>query len=263
VEELKWLEDKKELWIQYKEEGDEDAREQLILEYLPLVKQVAGRVSVGLPPHVDKDDLIGQGMLGLLDAVEKFDHTKGVKFETYGVIRIRGSMMDGLRKADWVPHSLRAKSREVEEAYTTLENRLGRSPRDEEVAEELDISVEEFQELLSDLSYMTLSSLEEYLAGAEEDGVPRMVKNTIEDESSPDPLEAAEWQMKREVLADAIRQLPDKEKLVITLYYYEGLISKEIAQVMELSPSRISQLHTKAILRLRGRLGRMKSTLVG
>jgi len=263
VETVLAAENIEECWVRCKEHGDPAAREELIVHYLPLVKQVAGRVAMGLPPHVDSDDLVGQGMLGLIDAVDKFDHKRGVKFETYAIMRIRGSMLDGLRRADWVPHSLRARVREVEEAYIKIESERGRSASDEEVAEELDMTLSDFHSLLSDLSYMSLSSLDDYLGGTDDEGTPRLVKSCVADTSSRGPLEAVEWEEKKAVLADAIRRLPDKERLVVALYYYEGLIAREIAEVMDLSPSRISQLHTKAILRLRGRLGRIKADLVG
>ncbi len=248
------------LWTAYKERGDLRAREQLILKYLPLVKYVAGRVAIGLPPHVDADDLYSYGIFGLLNALERFDHTRGIKFETYAITRIKGAILDGLRAMDWVPSSVRQRARELEETYWRLESRLGRPASDEEVAAALGLSVEDFQSLLVEVSRTQLLSLDELWSAEGEEG-EFSLKDLVGDDKAEDPFSSAAFAELSRTLAEAIADLPEKERLVVSLYYYEGLTAKEISQVMGLSVSRISQLHTRALLRLRARLSRAKSTL--
>lgn len=243
-----------QLWRQFKEEGDAAAREALILRYLPLVKFIAGRLVMHLPPMVELDDLISYGVFGLIDALEKFDPRRGIRFETYAYARIKGAILDGLRAVDWVPQSLRRRAREVEAAYAAVQGRLGRSASDREVAEALGITEGELQELLRHLNAVAILSLDDVIASDEDGEGALHLRDVIADDTLPSPLDAAELADARERLAAAIAQLPERERLILSLYYYEGLTVKEIGAILELSPSRVSQLHTKAILRLRGLL---------
>ncbi|MBE3582943.1 MAG: RNA polymerase sigma factor WhiG [Limnochordaceae bacterium] len=242
-----------QLWRQYKKTGDPRTRERLVLAATPLVKYCAGRIAIGLPPNVEMDDLISYGIFGLLDAVEKFDPKKGVKFETYAIARIRGAILDGLRAADWVPRSVRQKAREVERVVARLESRLGRPAADEEVARELGVDVQRYHQILQDVQGAALLSLEE--GWVDESGeLEYSLAQLVVDPSNQDPGQALEFEEGRRRLAEAIERLPERERLVITLYYYEGLTLKEIGAVLGVSESRVSQMHTKAILRLRGYL---------
>jgi RNA polymerase sigma factor for flagellar operon FliA len=244
-----------ELWRNYKLRNDREARDALIVRYSPLVKYVAGRVAVNLPKSVDEGDLIGYGTLGLIDAIERFDPARGVKFETYAIARIRGSMIDGLRSMDWVPVSVRHRNRNLEQVVRDLENQLGRSATDEEVAEQLGITVAEYAQRIQDMAGSAVLSLEDVWGNPEEGEAPTRMAE-VRDEKAVDPLDEAEWNSRREALAKSIERLPPREKLVVTLYYFEGLTVKEIAYVLKVSPSRVSQLHTKAVIRLRGALSR-------
>jgi RNA polymerase sigma factor for flagellar operon FliA len=242
-----------ELWRAFKMLKDKKARDDLITHYASLVKYVAGRVAINLPKNVEEGDLIGYGSLGLLDAMERFDPQRGVKFETYAIARIRGAMIDGLRSMDWVPVSVRHRNRTVEEATRSLENRLGRSATDAEIAAELRISIQEYNRRIRDITSSAILSLED-IWGNPNDSETTFRSPEIKDEKSPDPLDEAEWILRKESLAKAIERLPEREGLVVALYYYEGLTVKEIAKIMKVSPSRISQLHTKAVVRLKGYL---------
>jgi RNA polymerase sigma factor for flagellar operon FliA len=246
--------DIRETWRRYKERGDMRARDQLILAYSPLVKYVAGRMGSGLPAHIEEGDLISYGLLGLINAVERFEPERNIKFETYAVSRIRGSIIDELRALDWVPRSVRSWARKVEATIARLENELSRAPNDEEIATALDIGVDEFQNILSEISCSSIVALDEFWGphGASKDRVSLI--ETIEDEDAPDPSRAFRVQSLRDTLAQAIQRLPERERIVIGLYYYEGLILKEIGAVLGVTESRVSQLHTKAILRLRARI---------
>ncbi len=239
------------LWRDYKVFQDKQARDALITHYASLVKYVAGRVAINLPKNVEEGDLIGYGSLGLLDAMERFDPQRGVKFETYAIARIRGSMIDGLRSMDWVPVSVRHRNRRIEEAMRYLENRLGRSATDAEVAAELGISMEVYNKRIRDMASSAILSLED-IWGRPEDAEGTFRSPEIRDDKARDPLDEAEWTLRKESLARAIEKLPEREAFVVTLYYYEGLTVKEIAKIMKVSPSRVSQLHTKAVARLRG-----------
>ena len=243
-----------EMWGRYKHHGDPKARDELILAYSPLVKYVAGRMGSGLPAHVEEADLISYGLLGLIGALERFDLARNIKFETYAISRIKGSIIDELRSLDWVPRSVRSWARQVERTVTRLENELRRAPTDEEISGELDVTVSEFHDILHQISSASIVALDEFwtLAGSGGDKVTLM--DTIEDSGSPDPAQAFDIQEVKEILADAIRRLPEREKIVIGLYYYEGLTLKEIGEVLGVTESRVSQLHTKAILRLKGRI---------
>ena len=242
------------LWRDYKVDGASDVRERLILHYSPLVKFVAGRVAAGLPQSIEQSDLVSYGIFGLIDAIDKFDPGRGFKFETYAISRIKGAIIDELRSIDWVPRSVRAKARAVERAYSKLENELKRTPEDREVAAELGMSEAELDSVLSQVSFTGLVALDELLAaGGSEKGGSSTVGDTIADRAH-DPVEAFEVDEMKHLLADAINRMPDRERLVLTLYYYEGLTLAEIGGVLGVTESRVCQIHTKAILQLRGRL---------
>ena len=241
------------LWIRYKQDADSDARDELILNFSPLVKYVAGRLASGLPQTVDTADLISYGIFGLIDAIEKFDLGRAIKFETYAIARIRGAIIDELRSMDWVPRSVRSRAREIESAYVSLENSLHRVPSDAEVADHMGISAKELQDLLAKLSYTSVVSFEEmWVGGDREDGQSAI--GSIKDDAAEDPVAIFETAEIKEILAGAIDKLPERERTVIALYYYEGLTLKEIGQVLGVTESRVSQLHTKAVLRLRAKL---------
>ena len=242
-----------DLWQQYKTDSAPDARERLILHYSPLVKFVAGRVAAGLPQNIEQADLVSYGIFGLIDAIDKFDPERGFKFETYAISRIKGAIIDELRSIDWVPRSVRSKARAIERAYSKLENELRRTPDDNEVAAELGLSESEFAQTLSQISFVGLVALDELLSAGSERGNSGTVGDTIAD-SAHDPVQAFELDEMKHVLADAINRMPDRERLVLTLYYYEGLTLSEIGQVLGVTESRVCQIHTKAIFQLRGRL---------
>ncbi|MFD0169563.1 RNA polymerase sigma factor WhiG [Streptomyces decoyicus] len=242
-----------ELWRSYKASGDGRLREQLILHYSPLVKYVAGRVSVGLPPNVEQADFVSSGVFGLIDAIEKFEPERSIKFETYAITRIRGAMIDELRALDWIPRSVRQKARAVERAYATLEAQLRRTPSEGEVAEEMGIALEELHGVFSQLSLANVVALEELLhVGGEGERLSLM--DTLEDTAADNPVEIAEDRELRRLLARAINTLPEREKTVVTLYYYEGLTLAEIGNVLGVTESRVSQIHTKSVLQLRAKL---------
>lgn len=245
-----------ELWKQYSESRDPALREKLILEYSYLIKYIAGRLNIYFGSNVEYDDLIGFGVFGLIDAIDKFDVNKGVKFETYASLRIRGSIIDSIRELDWVPRSLRQKSKELEKAYFELENELGRSAADSEVANKMGISLEDFYKLLNEANVNSMVSLEEFLEQNYEIGVD--IPAGRGDDRPERQIERSEL---REILSNTISRLPEKEKTVISLYYFEELTLKEISAIMKVSESRISQLHTKAILRMKGKLARHKSLM--
>jgi RNA polymerase sigma factor for flagellar operon FliA len=244
-----------ELWGDYKSDGTHDARERLILHYSPLVKFVAGRVAAGLPQNIEQSDLVSYGIFGLIDAIDKFDPGRGFKFETYAISRIKGAIIDELRSIDWVPRSIRAKARAVERAYSKLENELRRSPDDHEVAAELGMDDEELNQVLSQVSFTGLVALDELLGRQQngEGGAGSTLGDTIADRGNG-PVEAFETDEMKHLLADAINRMPDRERLVLTLYYYEALTLAEIGQVLNVTESRVCQIHTKAILQLRSRL---------
>ena len=238
------------LWRRFRQSRSIELRNQLAEYYLPLVKVVAGRVAISLPSHVDKDDLLSSGVFGLLDAIERFDPDRKNKFETYAGVRVRGAILDYLREKDWVPVTMRQKIRNYEQTVFELENKLGRPAEDTELAEALGISVPELQNLESQISVATVIPLDDYL------------RADIPAGADPDPSVKLEKRELQQTLAAAIERLPDKEKKVVALYYYEELTLKEISLIMNLSEARISQLHTKAVFRMRGYLARMKASLV-
>ncbi|WP_254811583.1 RNA polymerase sigma factor WhiG [Streptomyces cavourensis] len=243
-----------ELWRSYKATGDERLREQLILHYSPLVKYVAGRVSVGLPSSIEQADFVSSGVFGLIDAIEKFDIERAIKFETYAITRIRGAMIDELRALDWIPRSVRQKARNVERAYATLEAQLRRTPSEAEVAAEMGVTLEELHAVFSQLSLANVVALEEMLQVGGDGGERLTLMDTLEDTAADNPVEVAEDRELRRLLARAINTLPDREKTVVTLYYYEGLTLAEIGNVLGVTESRVSQIHTKSVLQLRAKL---------
>jgi len=242
------------LWRRYKADGDEGARDELVLAYSPLVKYVAGRMGTGLPAHVEEEDLISYGLLGLMGALERFDLSRDIKFETYAVSRIKGSMIDELRALDWVPRSVRSWARRVERTVTKLENELKRAPSDAEIADELDITEAELENILTQISHASIVALDEFWTISDSGGDKITLMDTIEDSTSPEPAHEYGIQDMKDRLAEAIRRLPEREKIVIGLYYYDGLTLREIGEVLGVTESRTSQLHTKAILRLKGRI---------
>jgi RNA polymerase sigma factor FliA len=245
--------DTQALWLQYKRSGDRGLRDRLILTYAPLVKYVAGRLGSGLPAHVEEGDLVSYGLLGLIGAIERFDPERDIKFETYAIARIKGSIIDELRSMDWVPRSVRARARDIERTIAQLEAKLGHAPTDEEIARKLGITEEEFQESLLEISRTSIAALDE-LWSSSSTGDPIALIDTIEDPLAAEPQAAMAHTELREALGEAIARLPEREKLVVTLYYYEELTLREIGEVLGVTESRVSQLHTKAILRLKARL---------
>jgi RNA polymerase sigma factor for flagellar operon FliA len=243
-----------ELWRRYKGTADERARERLVVAYSPLVKYVAGRMSSGLPGHVEEADLISYGLGGLITAIERFDLSRDIKFETYAITRMRGAIIDELRNLDWVPRSVRARAREIERANMKLEARLQRAPTDEEMAQELGIEVDEFQETLLQISNSTIVALDELWNVQDSTGDQVSLLDTLPDRDAPDPQQLVDQLELRDRIAGAIAALPEREKLVVALYYYENLTLREIGEVLGVTESRVSQLHTKAVLRLRSKL---------
>jgi RNA polymerase sigma factor FliA len=242
------------LWREFRRTNDKAVRERLILTYAPLVKYVAGRLGSGLPAHVDEGDLVSYGLLGLIGAIERFDPDRDIKFETYAIARIKGSIIDELRAMDWVPRSVRARARDIERAIAELEAKLGRAPTDEEMADKLGLTQDELDSSLTEISRSSIAALDELwtVQGASGDQVALI--DTIEDTQGPAPTTALDQSEMKEMIADAISRLPEREKLVITLYYYEELTLREIGEVLGVTESRVSQLHTKAILRLKARI---------
>jgi RNA polymerase sigma factor for flagellar operon FliA len=246
--------DMDDTWTEYKRTGDRRLRDRLIVRYSPLVKFVAGRVSAGLPRSIEQADLISYGMFGLIDAIEKFDTSRSIKFETYAILRIKGAIIDELRSIDWVPRSVRAKARSVEQAYAALGASLGRPPTDRELADELDISETELQRVFGQISYVNIVALDEVVSGGRaEDTDGATLADTIAD---PDdgPTAPFEREEMKQILAGAVNRLGDREKIVLTLYYYESMTLAQIGEVLGVTESRVCQIHTKAVMQLRGRL---------
>lgn len=243
-----------DLWEDYKLTASPRARDKLILQYSPLVKYVAGRVSSGLPANIEQADLVSYGIFGLIDAIEKFEPGRGNKFETYAISRIRGAIIDELRAIDWVPRSVRYKAREIEKAIAKLESELNRVPTDPEIAGQMGISVSELRSLYQQISFVSLVALDELMTVGGEKGDSMPLIETLQDTGTADPVAAFESEEMKRILLEAINKLPDREKIVVTLYYYEGLTLAEIGQVLGVTESRICQMHTKAVLQLRSRM---------
>ncbi len=225
-----------------------------MVAYSPLVKYVAGRMSSGLPAHVEEADLISYGLGGLISAIERFELEREIKFETYAITRIRGAIIDELRTLDWVPRSVRARAREIERVNMKLEAKLQRAPTDEEMSGALEMSMEEFHEALLQISNSTIVALDELWSVSDSSGDQVSLLDTLPDRGAPDPQALVDQGELRDRIADAIAALPEREKLVIALYYYENLTLREIGEVLGVTESRVSQLHTKAVLRLRSKL---------
>ncbi|UTC74611.1 RNA polymerase sigma factor WhiG [Treponema sp. OMZ 792] len=242
-----------ELWDKYKKTSDPKIREYFILKYAPLVKYVAGKVGIGMPTNVEFDDLVGYGVFGLLDAIEKYDLDKNVKFNTYAVNRIRGAIFDELRSIDWVPRSVRQKSREIEETIADLEARLGRSASNEEIAGAMGLDIEEYNSLLLKISATSVISLTD-LRFSNDDSEEFSVGDIIEAPSSLNPDVIVEREDIKRVIVDAIKELPDREKKVLIMYYYEDMTLREIGEVLHVTESRVSQIHTSANIKLRAKL---------
>jgi len=240
------------LWERYRDAPDPEVRERLILHYSPLVKYVAGRVAVGMPSSVDHADLVSYGIFGLLDAIEKFDVTKGFKFETYAITRIRGAIIDELRSVDWVPRSVRSKARRIEQAMQSLEARLHRSPSEEELAAELEIEVEELQATLLKISMTSVAALDEALDVGEGDRLSLV--DTLQDLTTAQPEASYEDVETKELLRLAITRLSEREQTVLGLYYFEGMTLAQVGDVLGVTESRICQIHTKAVMSLRTKL---------
>lgn len=242
------------LWREYRDSGSKISKDKLLVEYAHLVKYIAARIMVNLPKHVDSNDLTSAGIMGLIKAVETFEPERGFKFETYAGHKIRGAILDELRSLDWVPRSVRQKSRDLQRVYAKLENQLGRIPYDDEICEEMGISLEEYENLLSEVTPTTILSLEESMPDRGSDSKEIRLIDTIEDPGSENPLKEMGFTEVKNILKSAIADLPEKEKLVVALYHYEELTLKEIGVVLDITESRVSQIHSKAILKLRSRL---------
>ncbi|MGH3664633.1 MAG: RNA polymerase sigma factor WhiG [Egibacteraceae bacterium] len=240
------------LWERYKAEGHRETRERLILQYSPLVKYVAGRVSVGLPATIEQADLVSYGMFGLIDAIEKFDLAKGVKFETYAIARIKGAIIDELRSIDWIPRSVRAKARGVEQALAKLEERLSRTPTEAELAAEMGLEIKDLRNTLTQVSLVSVAALDESFAG--EDSDRQALVDTLQDPRAADPESSYEEGELKARLGEALNRMSEREKTLLVLYYYEGMTLAQIGQVLGVTESRVCQMHTKAVLALRTKL---------
>jgi len=245
-------EELKELWDRFKASGDQKAREGLIIHYSPLVKFVAGRLRAGLPKSVDPSDLVSYGTFGLIDAIDKFEPERGYKFETYAVNRIKGAILDELRALDWVPRSVRARAREIQRSLSELEHGLQRTPTEEELAEHMDVPLVTLRDHLGEIATLGFVGLDELLSPAERES--GAVGDLVADPKALDPSGSFEREETRYMLADSINRLGDRERLVVTLYYYEGLTLAEIGGVLNVTESRVCQIHTKAVMSLRNRL---------
>ncbi|TCO56943.1 RNA polymerase sigma factor for flagellar operon FliA [Actinocrispum wychmicini] len=239
------------LWREYGKEREQRLRDRLVLHYAPLVKYVAGRVGTGLPAHVDVGDLVQSGIFGLVDAIEKFEPERGLKFETYAMQRIRGAILDDLRSQDWVPRSVRGRAREVERALERLGARLQRQPSDRELAAELDMTLDDLHDLYAQLQLTSVVALDELVAAGR--GTASLAE-TLPDEGAEDPVATLVDLDNRRQLAGAIEQLNERDRIVVTLYYFENLTLAEIGKVLGVTESRVCQLHTRAVLRLRAKL---------
>ncbi|TCT15075.1 RNA polymerase sigma factor for flagellar operon FliA [Natranaerovirga pectinivora] len=249
---------KNNLWELYKKTKSKEIKDQLIIEYAPLIKFVAGRLSMYLGNNVEYEDLVGYGVFGLIDAIDKFDYLKGVKFETYASLRIRGSIIDQIRKMDWIPRSLRQKQKKIDEAFYTLENKLGRQGTDEEMAEALELSVDQYHDWLGKTKMLNMVSLDEFIEQGYESNITSSKKDLHYDQ--PDKIIQKEELQK--ALKESIEGLTEKEKKVVVLYYFEELTLKEISYILEVSESRISQLHTKALQKMRLKLGEFSDIIM-
>jgi RNA polymerase sigma factor for flagellar operon FliA len=250
-----------QLWITFQKTGSAAARDKLIERYIYLVRYVAGKMAMSVPPSVEIDDLVSAGVVGLMDAVGKYDRNRDTKFETYAVARIRGAIVDDLRSLDWVPRSVRRKARMVEEAYSRLENELGRAASDEEVSRKLNMSVGEFRSIVEEIVSAGLLSLDDFVGNQDGERTTRII-DLVCSKDDASPSAALEVEEMKTILAQSIMNLPEKERTVVALYYYEDMTLKEIGRTLGVSESRVSQVHTKAMLRLRGRLRSVRDSLL-
>jgi RNA polymerase sigma factor for flagellar operon FliA len=242
------------LWTEYKEHDSIAARDKLLAEYTPLVRYTAHRMAINLPPSVQFGDLVGAGVMGLIKAVESFDVTKDVKFETYATHKIRGAILDDLREQDWIPRSIRQKSKMIKNAYAELEKEFGRTPYDNEVAEHLNLKPAEYEELLSEVAPVTVVSLNEIIFSSDGESKDVTLIETLEDKEAENPLDRLGMEDTKKILSEALLSLPENERHVIALYHYEELTLKEIGIAMNLTEGRVSQIHSKAMLKLRAKL---------
>ena len=254
-------EDEQKIWAEYKKTKSIELRNCIVSQYAPLAKYVAGRLSIGMPSSVEFEDLVNCGIIGLMDAVERFEPDKNVKFKTYAITRIRGAIYDELRSLDWVPRSVRQKAREIEEAIRITEARLGRSATDEEVAECLNISTSEYRNDLYKVSCTSILSLNDLRSNSDGDDKIALM-DSLEAPASMNPDVIVEKKEMKRIIAEAVKELPEKEQKVLVLYYNEELTLKEIGKVLDVTESRVSQLHTKAISRLRGRLTNARKGII-
>lgn len=238
----------------YKCKIDQKLKDQIIVEYAPLVKFIAQKIASRLPANIELDDLISCGVIGLMDAIDKYDYSRDNKFKTYAEFRIRGAILDELRAQDWVPRSVRDKTKVVEKAYAKLEGNLGRPATDEEMCEELKVSIEEFHEMIKQSKSVSLLNIDDVVAFSQ--GDKKLMANFMDDRRSLNPHNAVNYKNVQEVIKDSIKSLPEKQRLVLSLYYYEDLNLKEIGQVLEVTESRVSQLHTQAVIKIKARLRR-------
>ncbi|HEY8083142.1 MAG TPA: RNA polymerase sigma factor WhiG [Solirubrobacterales bacterium] len=244
----------RDLWRRYKGDGDARARERLVVAYSPLVKFVAGRLGAGLPSHVEDADLISYGLMGLIGSIERFEPERGIKFETFAMTRIRGAIIDELRSLDWVPRSVRSRAREIEAAQTKLEHELQRAPSEAELAKKLGLSEDELQNSLLEIAHSSVFALDELWTVSDSSGDQVSLLDTISDPRADDPQESLASSEVKDRLTDAVASLPEREQLVVALYYYENLTLREIGEVLGVTESRVSQLHTKAVMRLKSAL---------
>lgn len=243
-----------ELWVKYKETNSPEIREYFIVKYAPLTRYVAGKISNALPSHVQFDDIVGYGVFGLLDAIDKYEPDKGVQFNTYAVTRIRGAIYDELRSIDWVPRSVRQKTRQLELAISSLESKLGRSATNEEIAASMSISLAEYDDLLLKISNSSILSLTSGKYQDDTEGERASVGDTIEAPLAYNPDVIVEKEEVRKIVIQAINELPEREKKVLIMYYYEDMTLKEIGKVLNVTESRVSQIHTSANLKLKIKL---------
>jgi RNA polymerase sigma factor FliA len=229
-----------------------EQKEELIREYAPLIRFVAQKIAVRLPPNIDIDDLISAGAIGLMDAIDKWDPTRDNKFKTYAEFRIRGAILDELRSQDWIPRSVRDKSKALDRTITALESELGRSPTDEEISARLNMPIEEFHDLINQVRPVSLLSIDDQPSFSDSD--KKSIVNLLEGAKSANPFNQLNVKVVKDVVAKAIEDLPERQRLVLSLYYFEDLNLKEIGQVLRVTESRVSQLHAQAVLRLRAKL---------
>jgi RNA polymerase sigma factor for flagellar operon FliA len=244
----------RDLWRRYKGDGDAAARERLVVAYSPMVKFVAGRLGAGLPSHVEDADLISYGLMGLIGAIERFDLERGIKFETFAMTRIRGAIIDELRSLDWVPRSVRSRAREIEAAQSALEHELQRAPSEAELAAKLGIDEDELRSSLLEIANSSVYALDELWTISDSSGDQVSLLDTISDPGAEDPQESLASSEVKDRLTEAVASLPEREQLVVALYYYESLTLREIGEVLGVTESRVSQLHTKAVMRLKSAL---------